>query len=109
MINLSIAANLGNEGVNPSTAAASFSIPGILRRMDKSKAQFLAESANAIVDQTWINSLGEKPVTQELRVWKTEREKFILGTSAWRRWQTQDLTTYLFTDKMDTKSVMTTH
>lgn len=38
--------------------------------------------------QTRTNSSEEKPITQERRVWETEREGFSLGAGSRRRWPT---------------------
>ena len=57
---------------------------GIPRRADKLKGELLAGFASIIVQQTPINSWQEKPITQETRVRKKEREKFILGACSSR-------------------------
>lgn len=73
------------------TAAPNFSIQGILRGPDKSKAA----SNNAV----WNNS--DRFIERQVSG-KKEKDTFILDTGTRGRWQTQNLTTDLSTDNMDT-------
>ena len=58
------------------------SIRGNPRGPDWTQAQLLALSANTVAKQTLVNSLQEKPKTQERRVWTREREKCIPGAGS---------------------------
>lgn len=73
----------------------------ILKRPDKLKAQLLAGFADTVAEQTQRNLSQEKPVPQEMRVWKRGREKFILDVGSLETWQAQILTTNLSSSKMD--------
>lgn len=77
---------------------------GIPVGIGKSKAYLLAGFANAVAEETGTNSSQEKPKTQEMRIWKRERGKFISSARSQERWQAQALTTDLSTRKMDTQS-----
>lgn len=76
------AANSEKDSESPGTLlppALSLAIP---RALGRSKAYLLAEFASTVAEQAWRNSTPEKPRIQERRVWKREREKFILGASS---------------------------
>jgi len=82
--------NSGNKWVSPGALLRPTALTwGISRGLEKWKTQLLAGFANTVAEQTRISSYQEKAITQEMRVWKREREKFILGASSWERWQAQ--------------------
>lgn len=68
------------------------SIMGIPQEAGQIK-RIAPEFANTPAERTQINLSQEQPVTQEIRVWKRERKKFILGADSEGRWQFQALAT----------------
>lgn len=95
--------NSGNEWVS----AGALLWPAALSRetlkgLDKLRARSLVGFASAVARQTWINYLREKPITQETKTWKREREKFSSGAGVLGKWQAQTLTTHLSAHKTDT-------
>lgn len=81
-------ADSGHEQVSPGSmlqpTAPSWGFP---KGLDKSRAKLPAGFANTVAEETRINSSQEEPVTQETRVWKRGREKFISGARSWGQWQ----------------------
>lgn len=76
------AATSGKDSESPRAPwppALSLAIP---RAPDRSKAYLLPGFASIVAEQTRMDSSPGKPIIQERRVWKRERETFILGTGA---------------------------
>lgn len=51
---------------------------GIPKGLDRLKMQLLAGFDKTVVEQTWIYSLQEKSIAQETKIWKRERDFFLV-------------------------------
>lgn len=71
-------------------AAANCSIPGTLQGAGQIKSRAAQLGLPALLqNKLQINLSQEKPITQEMRVWKREKERFISGAGSWGRWPAQ--------------------